>query len=204
MSDYVTQILSPKTTWQRMKRTVGISIATIIVLGIVVNGLLPGLDAYRDGNPLKCSSNLRQIGLAMKMYANQFDNLFPSDFRGILLTQDITADVFVCPSSKTDRWISTQTKQAAADGVMNPTGHHCSYIYAGNGLRDDTIGADDVLAFEAQPNLGLTRHHYCVLFGDGHADTFYPPDKLSASESLQYQHLIADFATGVQPLRLRP
>ena len=48
-------------------------------------------------------SNLREIGLAIQMYANANHGRFPDDFATLLRTQDLTPEVFVCPVSENDR-----------------------------------------------------------------------------------------------------
>ncbi|MGC4030426.1 MAG: DUF1559 domain-containing protein [Tepidisphaeraceae bacterium] len=112
----------------------------IVIVGCVLFaiGLLLPARRYREpANRIKCSSNLRQIGLAMKMYANgetrtmsfprtrwspetadrpvfftrpsatqpfADDGPLPNDVTAamflVLRTQEITADVFLCPDDK--------------------------------------------------------------------------------------------------------
>src|SRR5215204_2784828 len=112
----------------------------LVVIGIVallISVMLPALCRSREGgNRVKCASNLRQIGLAIQMYANDNKGNFPrthfdgaanptiianttawnstnpftgnpnnvcSSFFLVLKTQDLTSEVFVCPSSSAER-----------------------------------------------------------------------------------------------------
>ena len=114
----------------------------LVVIGIIallISILLPSLNRAREtANRVKCASNLRQIGQALLLYANENKGLYPrtrytlggglelsnkgysaSDPFGagtipgnnnvtaaiflLLRTQDISAEVFTCPSGSAEK-----------------------------------------------------------------------------------------------------
>jgi prepilin-type processing-associated H-X9-DG protein len=119
---------------------------------------------------VKCASNLQQIGLAIRLYANDNKGQYPDTFTTLLANEDITPAVFVCPSSN-DSPAGGPTTQATLDDLTS--GGHLSYIYAGRGLTTSTATSNTVVAYEP-----LSNHHdkINVLFGDGHVEFFYQPE----------------------------
>src|SRR5438034_9570599 len=138
----------------------------LVVIGIIallISILLPSLNRAREtANRVKCGSNLRQIGQAMLLYANENRGAFPPRPEDLLLTQDIESTVFVCPSTNDSPAPGSSPQQQAAKLTA---GGHDSYVYLGKGLRN-TAGYKTVLVYEPlsnHKNAGMT-----VLFGDGH------------------------------------
>lgn len=132
--------------------------------------VMPAINPPRSQHPrVKCSSNMRQIGLAIVMYANEHGGAFPENLHEILEKEDITAEVFVCPSSNDTRAVGPTTR-AVLDEFDTPG--HCSYIYLGKGL-DDKCDPQTPVLYEP-PSI----HHggMNVLFADGHVEYFSGTD----------------------------
>lgn len=91
----------------------------------------------RDGSPrLKCADNMREILLAILMYANEHNGQFPPSLDVLLVTEDINAETFVCPSSSLT-WAPGATAADQAASMRADPAHYLSYIYLGRGLSND-------------------------------------------------------------------
>ena len=154
--------------------------------------------SIEHGHIGKCSSNLRMIGLAIRMYAYGNHDAFPSNLSDLLLTQDITSDVFVCPASNDQRAVAPTTQQTA-ELLLTPNSDHCSYFYVGDGLTDQKVKDDHVIAFELPTNHGGMIN---VLFGNMQTERL--DGSRSRADANAIANLQADCAAGVRPITLRP
>ena len=133
--------------------------------GLIFAVMVPSLGRSREtANRVKCASNLRQLGLAMQLYANENREAYPDTLEHLLHSQDITAHVYVCPSSN-----DTVAAGANAQAIVNDMagGGHVSYVYAGKGLTSQSP-ADAILAYEPMTNHSGDGTN--ILFGDGHVE----------------------------------
>jgi prepilin-type processing-associated H-X9-DG protein len=165
-----------------------------VVLGLAAPLLAytatPRLVTCRETPPrARCASNLRQLGQAAQLFANENGGRLPNDVDEFL-TEDIVTGVFVCPATNDTPGAPAPTTQATAANVK--ARGHCSYVYVGKGWRADKATADVVLAYEPLSNHGGAGMN--VLYGDGHVDW------LGASEA---NKLLAELSAGHNPPQLR-
>ena len=147
----------------------GIGTGVVAVLATIALGVMwfaltvPVLNSARNtAIKIQCASNLRMIGLGTILYANeQPGGVFPQDMQAILDTQDIQAQVFVCPSTAHAR---------AADGTLT-LGTSLSYVWLNPPANEEPMtyeaGAETPLAVEPLSNHGDGAN---VLWADAHVD----------------------------------
>jgi prepilin-type processing-associated H-X9-DG protein len=174
-----------KTSGRRRGR--GFAVAGLI-LGVVGLGLfavaVPAvLRGMEMAHRVKCASNLRQIGMALFTYARENKGVYPPTLNELLLTQDITPEVMVCPST---------LQTPAPSPFLNPNqprvfdltpGTHLSYVYLANAMSRPAAGAGTVVVYEP-----LTNHNGAggnVLFGDGRVEFLPRPVMEKAIAELQ-------------------
>jgi prepilin-type processing-associated H-X9-DG protein len=149
----------------RRRASAGLALGAIeIALVLFIAFTLPPLGRSRPAaNRVKCMINLRQIGQGIFLYAMDNRGRFPPDLDALMLTQDLTFEVLVCPSTN-DIKARGPTTQATLHAMHAGPGH-CSYIYVGGSLTSQTVTAQHVVAYEPMSNhrgAGMN-----VLFGDG-------------------------------------
>ena len=98
------------------------------------------------------------------MYAAENGGRYPQDFAALLLTQDLTAEVFVCSSSQGER-APGETPQEQAKQLSDPL--HQTYVFVAPGL-DPKAAPDALVAYDAGGNHSTDGVN--ALFADGHAE----------------------------------
>ncbi|HEV2296155.1 MAG TPA: DUF4190 domain-containing protein [Tepidisphaeraceae bacterium] len=131
--------------------------------------LFPSLGRSREtANRVKCASNMRQIGLAVMLYSNEHAGAYPDTIEKLLLTQDITGEVFVCPSTNHTK-ATGNTAQEIVDDMA--AGGHLSYVYVGKGMTNSIpmdVAQVTVVAYEPLSNHNSAGAN--MLFADGHVE----------------------------------
>ena len=174
----------------RTKKAVAIvaSLAGVLLLGSV---FLPTLCRAREpANRVKCASNLKQIGQAMLLYANEHGNAYPDSFVTLLRTEDLVPEVLCCPSSNAEKAKSIESL------TTQPSEQNCSYLYYGDGVRSDAP-ADAVVAIDRlddHDNDGAN-----ALFADGHVEFLATTRRKPAAWVANVERQVA---AHVRPVRL--
>ncbi len=152
-------------------------LVVIGIIAILAAMLMPALQKAREqANRSDCTSQLKQIGMSIIMYANDNRGMTPTDTNDddtilhdaaslkMLLEFDYlkTTQVFICRSTK-------DTKAANIDSFADA---NCSYLYfAGLPLTD--FNSEMGMCRDDNKNHG--NQYGNVLFGDGHVEGFSSP-----------------------------
>ena len=157
----------PRRRWTPV-RLLAWTVGVVAAFGLLGSILLPNLCRAREpANRAKCASNLHQIGLGILLYQQDNGQAYPDTLGRLVLTEQIGADVFVCPASADEKSPATQPAEMAADVDGGAAKHHCSYVYLGRGLSGN-VPATMPIVYE---RLDDHDDDGCnVLFGDGHAE----------------------------------
>ncbi len=142
---------------------IAVGVVSLMWAGCIMSILLPSLNRAREtANRVKCASNMRQIGQAILLYSNENNGAYPDKIEKLLVTQDITSEVFNCPSSN-DTPAPGPAGQPQAS-ALNSGGHN-SYVYVGAGLTNQA-GANVVVLYEPMSNHDNDGTN--ILWADGH------------------------------------
>jgi len=163
-------------------------VVSLIVVPLQISILLPALNRAREqANRVKCASNMRQLGLALELYANSNGGNFPDKLEDVLQADhSLLPAVFVCPSDDKTPSTGTSQQSIAADIAG---GKHSSYIYVGRGLTTSEP-SDTVLLYEPlgdHNNEGMN-----VLYADGH---------VAFVRKNLAQPILAQQAAGIRPIK---
>jgi len=146
--------------------TLSLSSLYIQNTSMMVSILLPSLNRAREAaNRIKSASNLRQIGLAAKMFANEQPRTqaLPPDC-GSMLAEEISPEVFLNP--RLGHTLPPEVAKMSPQQKAAWVNAHSDYVWLGKGLND-SVEADRPLAYEKPDGLDDGVN---MLYGDTHVD----------------------------------
>jgi hypothetical protein len=128
---------------------------------MVVGAVVPAIiRARQEATRMQGGNNLRVLGQAMMLYANDNKGKFPATPGELLLTQDLTAETFI--ETGATAIPPGKNKEELAQWVNE----HSDFVYLGSGKKDPA-GPGVILMYEkTRPNVpGIN-----LLFGDGRVE----------------------------------
>ena len=166
---------------RRWIKAIGFALLLLIPLvGFLESTCHQAVDtANRNG----CANNLKTIGNALLLYANENSGSFPDTLEQLAATSDLPPACYVCPGSNDTIADIGATAQTTAANIV--AGGHASYVYLGKGFKND-LTANAILAYE------FPGHHrkagMNVLFGDFHVEWVNQLQSNHILKELQMQH----------------
>ena len=146
-------------------------VAVLVIGGFVaLIFLMPPPVAQPASRRTTCMNNVRQIGLAMQMYADEHEGKYPDTYEVLLKEACLTTTkVFICPSTH-DRIPGEGYPEDFREATLEQlklAPENCSYTMVG-GLKRDDLPDDFILVHDKSADNHKGEGRNCF-FNDGHS-----------------------------------
>lgn len=147
----------------------------------------PGSGNNETRRRYNCSANLRTIGQALYMYANDYNGRLPATLDLLIADAncDLAAETFICPDAKQAPATGPTTAQVIQVFRAAPAAH-CSYVYCYTPIPVSSLTPSYVLLYE--PLANHAQDGMNVMFGDGHSEWMQPAAARQLLSELQSGH----------------
>jgi hypothetical protein len=125
----------------------GTVITTIILFGLVAALVLPALAKAKGGSQtIRCVSNMKQIGLAARIWSNDHNETFPPDFLS-MSNELATTKILVCPGDS--------SKTPAADWSQFNPSQNVTYLFLTPGAKESEVSNQVAFQCPIHGNTGM-------------------------------------------------
>jgi prepilin-type N-terminal cleavage/methylation domain-containing protein/prepilin-type processing-associated H-X9-DG protein len=186
-------------------------LVVIAIIAILAAIIFPVFSRARESaRRAKCASQLRQLGMAIEVYASDYDDLIPQTFgaphhmiwrddlgavaHGRLFPYARNLSIFFCPTAT---GVKEDTNPGGAGWGGGLGGAWCSYLYrnaqaGGSVVLDDNEGLAMMMDYNnpgesASQSMSHNEDSVNVLWADGHVKGYTNSDR-----SLSIEHHAAD------------
>jgi len=147
--DQALKLFTPEQNKEQLLLKINSTTADSIIAEFVSRPMLEILNTIQRN---RCATNLKHLGIALIIYANDYDDNYPPNLEILISTEQMTSKGLMCPSTK----------------------QKDSYVYVGAGLN----ASDAYTLIMAYDKKGNHKDGRYVLFLDGHIE-WIPEEELN-------------------------
>ena len=151
-----------------------VGLGCLILMGVVAALILPMLAQPRC-HRIPCSNNLKQIGIALKMYAGDHSEMHPDRLVDLGRYVSYQSKLFVCPP------YSRHSGSGTKPGTFETVDDWTDYVYV-SGFAETNAPSEILMYCNPENHDGKGAY---ILFLDGHVEWFNSEGNTSGETSFE-------------------